>query len=124
MFKNWNESKNNFKLFILVELSIDCEYSFWKSLIPFPRIGKRQSLIPFPRIGRSGPPPAQSDAAELYDDAQGSINWSVEVHIVLISAFFLDGIGQQEDDNAQQVYYFPSRLFNVATGPKVSANDY
>ena len=39
-----------------------------RNLIPFPRVGKRQSLIPFPRVGRSGPP---ADTSEIYDEVQG-----------------------------------------------------
>lgn len=37
----WNVVKNNADL-----------REFKRHLIPFPRVGKRQSLIPFPRVGR------------------------------------------------------------------------
>ena len=39
-----------------------------RHLIPFPRVGKRQSLIPFPRVGRNDPFRDYSDLIKQEDD--------------------------------------------------------
>jgi hypothetical protein len=39
-----------------------------RHLIPFPRVGKRQSLIPFPRVGRNDPFRDYSDLIKEEDD--------------------------------------------------------
>ncbi len=42
VIRNWNLRNN-----------VDLRSEIKRHLIPFPRVGKRQSLIPFPRVGRS-----------------------------------------------------------------------
>lgn len=76
-----------------------------RHLIPFPRVGKRQSLIPFPRVGRSGyfgiypndeaiqqlaGEDYQSPAMMLSNDILG--NWD----IVMFSIVMITGIMQME----------------------------
>ena len=40
-----------------------------RHLIPFPRVGKRQSLIPFPRVGKSFREPEELDDDAAIGDA-------------------------------------------------------
>lgn len=39
-----------------------------RHLIPFPRVGKRQSLIPFPRVGKSFREPQEFDDDAIPED--------------------------------------------------------
>lgn len=75
----WNNKNNNVDL-----------REFKRHLIPFPRVGKRQSLIPFPRVGRSRFFPNEDDEESVALSAEDSPLISNDIAGILYSPFKLN----------------------------------
>ena len=94
---NWGNGlpniKDNIKKVIQWNLrnNVDLRSEIKRHLIPFPRVGKRQSLIPFPRVGRSRffPTDDEEGGAQSAEDSPSPVFNGNEVSGKLVQICFV-----------------------------------
>ncbi|XP_057380204.1 uncharacterized protein LOC130702536 [Daphnia carinata] len=79
-----------------------------RHLIPFPRVGKRQSLIPFPRVGRSryfGQYPSRDDEAMQQQLAMSDEDFQAPA--LILSNDILGGVNNRRVHPDEQAVFIP-----------------